>query len=58
MRRPRRSRLIHQLVAPIATRIRRRIPRARRAFARAPLRWSLARRSPGGAGRRLMPRRP
>ncbi len=43
-RRQPRSTLIQRLVSPAATRIRRRIRRARRQFSPVPLRWSLARR--------------
>jgi hypothetical protein len=43
-RRQPRSNLIQRLVSPAATRIRRRVRRARRQFSPIPLRWSFARR--------------
>jgi hypothetical protein len=43
-RRTVRLQLVQRLVSPLATRIKRRIPRTRRRFPSVPPRWSLARR--------------
>jgi len=43
-RRPDRLKLVQRLVSPLATRLRRRMPRTRRRFPSVPPRWSLARR--------------
>jgi len=42
-RRPIRTTLVRRLVDPIATRVRRPIPRIRRTFPPTPMRWSFAR---------------
>jgi hypothetical protein len=46
VRRRSRERLVEKLVSPLATGVRRRIPRIRRRFPRIPPRWSLSRLSP------------
>ena len=44
-RRAPRLKIVHQLVSPLATRVRRRVPRIARRFPRVLPRWSLARRA-------------
>ena len=43
-RRTPRLKIVHQLVSPLAARVRRPVPRIARRFPRVPPRWSLARR--------------